>query len=151
MITSKEKINEYLIFKIKDQKFAIDLDKSREILEIDNVTLVPDSPDYIEGIIKLREEIIPIVDLGKKINFKSKKDKNKVIIVSIQGVIVGLLVDQISEIVKVDKIDKANSLKASQKLDKEFIKGILTLNEKLVIVINTGKLFNGLNLETDQD
>ncbi|PTX14786.1 chemotaxis protein CheW [Halanaerobium congolense] len=151
MITSKEKINEYLIFKIKDQKFAIDLDKSREILEIDNVTLVPDSPDYIEGIIKLREEIIPIVDLGKKINFKSKKDKNKVIIVSIQGVIVGLLVDQISEIVKIDKINKANSLKVSQKLDKEFIKGILTLNEKLVIVINTGKLFNGLNLETDQD
>jgi purine-binding chemotaxis protein CheW len=127
------------------------LDKSREILEIDNVTLVPDSPDYIEGIIKLREEIIPIVDLGKKINFKSKKDKNKVIIVSIQGVIVGLLVDQISEIVKIDKINKANSLKVSQKLDKEFIKGILTLNEKLVIVINTGKLFNGLNLETDQD
>ncbi|WP_256208235.1 chemotaxis protein CheW [Halanaerobium congolense] len=139
------------MFKIKDQKFAIDLDKSREILEIDNVTLVPDSPDYIEGIIKLREEIIPIVDLGKKINFKSKKDKNKVIIVSIQGVIVGLLVDQISEIVKIDKINKANSLKVSQKLDKEFIKGILTLNEKLVIVINTGKLFNGLNLETDQD
>jgi purine-binding chemotaxis protein CheW len=127
------------------------LDKSREILEIDNVTLVPDSPDYIEGIIKLREEIIPIVDLGKKINFKSKKDKNKVIIVSIQGVIVGLLVDQISEIVKIDKINKANSLKVSQKLDKEFIKGILTLNEKLVIVIDMEKLFENLNIEIDLD
>jgi len=127
------------------------LDKSREILEIDNVTLVPDSPDYIEGIIKLREEIIPIVDLGKKINLKTKKDKNKVIIVSLQGVIVGLLVDQISEIVKIDKINKANSLKVSQKLDKEFIKGILTLNEKLVIVIDMEKLFENLNIEIDLD
>ena len=127
------------------------MDKSREILEIDNVTLVPDSPDYIEGIIKLREEIIPIVDLGKKINLKTKKDKNKVIIVSLQGVIVGLLVDQISEIVKIDKINKANSLKVSQKLDKEFIKGILTLNEKLVIVIDMEKLFENLNIEIDLD
>jgi len=150
-MSSKENINEYLIFKIREQEFAVDLDKSREILEVDKVTLVPDSPDYIEGIIKLREEIIPLVDLGTKINLGSNKDKNKVIIVSIQEVIVGLLVDQISEIVKVDKINKANTLKASQKMDKEFIKGILTLNEKLVIVIDTEKLFNDLNLEIDLD
>jgi purine-binding chemotaxis protein CheW len=150
-MVSKEKTNEYLIFKILEQEFAIDLDQSREIIEINEITLVPDSPDYIKGIIKVRDEIIPIVDLAKKMNLKSKKDKNKVIIVSIQGVIVGLLVDQISEIVKVDKINKANTLKTSQKVDRAFIEGVLTLNKKLVIVIDTEKLFKDLNLEIDLD
>ncbi|RCW50422.1 chemotaxis protein CheW [Halanaerobium sp. ST460_2HS_T2] len=150
-MVSKEKTNEYLIFKILEQEFAIDLDQSREIIEINEITLVPDSPDYIKGIIKVRDEIIPIVDLAKKMNLESKKDKNKVIIVSIQGVIVGLLVDQISEIVKVDKINKANTLKTSQKVDRAFIEGVLTLNKKLVIVIDTEKLFKDLNLEIDLD
>jgi purine-binding chemotaxis protein CheW len=125
------------------------LDKSREILEINDLTSVPDSPEYIKGIIKVRDEIIPIVDLAKKINLKSKIDKNKVIIVSIQGYAIGLLVDQIVEIKKVDKINNSDVLKASQKLNRDFIKGILTLKEKLIIVINLKKLFDNFNLEID--
>ena len=52
---------------------------------MDNLTLVTDSPEYIKGITKVREDIIPIVDLGKKMYLKSKGDNNKVIIVSIKG------------------------------------------------------------------
>lgn len=65
-MTSKVKANEYLIFKVLEQGFAIDLDQNREILEMKNLTPVPDSPEYIIGIIKVRDQIIPIVDLGKK-------------------------------------------------------------------------------------
>jgi len=82
--------------------------------------------------------------LGTKINLSSNKDKNKVIIVSIQKNLVGLLVDQISEIVKVDKINNADILKASQKVDRTFIKGVLTLKENLVIVIDLERLFDDL-------
>ncbi len=69
-MVSKEKTNEYLIFKVLEQEFAIDLDHNREILEMKNLTLVPDSPEYISGIIKVRDEIIPIVDLAKKNELK---------------------------------------------------------------------------------
>ncbi|RCW50424.1 CheW-like protein [Halanaerobium sp. ST460_2HS_T2] len=82
--------------------------------------------------------------MGTKINLSSNKDKNKVIIVSIQKNLVGLLVDQISEIVKVDKINNADILKASQKVDRTFIKGVLTLKENLVIVIDLERLFDDL-------
>ncbi|MGM0502609.1 MAG: chemotaxis protein CheW [Bacillota bacterium] len=133
-----------MLFKTADQEFAIVLDKTREILEMNNITVVPDSPDYIKGITKLRDEIIPIVDLSKKMNLKSKADSNKVIIVSIKGMTVGLLVEKIEEIVKVDKIDKSNILKASQKLNRDFIKGILTIKENLVIVIDLERIFNDL-------
>ena len=61
----------------------------------------------------------------------------------------GLLVDHILEIVKVDKISKSDTLKASQKVNRDFIKGILTLDENLVIVIDLEKLFNDLNLKID--
>ncbi|WP_255417071.1 chemotaxis protein CheW [Halanaerobium sp. ST460_2HS_T2] len=87
---------------------------------------------------------MPLVNLGTKINLSSNKDKNKVIIVSIQKNLVGLLVDQISEIVKVDKINNADILKASQKVDRTFIKGVLTLKENLVIVIDLERLFDDL-------
>ena len=148
---SKEKTNEYLIFKVLEQEFAIDLDQSREILEMKNLTPVPDSPEYISGIIKVRDQIIPIVDLGKKMNLKSETDKNKVIIISMQDVLIGLLVEEILEIKKVDKINKSDVLKSSQKVDRAFIEGILTLNEKLVIVIDTKKLFDNFNLEMALD
>ena len=150
-MVSKEKTNEYLIFKVLEQEFAIDLDQSREILEIDNLTSVPDSPAYIKGIIKVRDQIIPIVDLAKKMNLKSETDKNKVIIISMQDVLIGLLVEEIIEIKKVDKINKSDVLKSSQKVDRAFIEGILTLNEKLVIVIDTKKLFDNFNLEMALD
>jgi len=151
MIVSKEKTNEYLIFKVLEQEFAIDLDQSREILEMKNLTPVPDSPEYISGIIKVRDQIIPIVDLAKKMNLKSETDKNKVIIISMQDVLIGLLVEEIIEIKKVDKINKSDVLKSSQKVDRAFIEGILTLNEKLVIVIDTKKLFDNFNLEMALD
>ena len=99
----------------------------------------------------MRDEIIPIVDLARKMNLKSEIEKNKVIIISMQDVLIGLLVEEILEIKKVDKINKADVLKSSQKVDRAFIEGILTLNEKLVIVIDTEKLFNDLNLEIDLD
>jgi len=150
-MVSKEKTNEYLIFKVLEQEFAIDLDQSREILEMKNLTPVPDSPEYISGIIKVRDQIIPIVDLGKKMNLKSETDKNKVIIISMQDVLIGLLVEEILEIKKVDKINKSDVLKSSQKVDRAFIEGILTLNEKLVIVIDTKKLFDNFNLEMALD
>ena len=150
-MVSKKKNNEYLIFKVLEQEFAIDLDQSREILEMKNLTPVPDSPEYISGIIKVRDQIIPIVDLGKKMNLKSETDKNKVIIISMQDVLIGLLVEEILEIKKVDKINKSDVLKSSQKVDRAFIEGILTLNEKLVIVIDTKKLFDNFNLEMALD
>ncbi len=84
-------------------------------------------------------------------NLKSKKDKNKVIIISMQDVLIGLLVEEILEIKKVDKINKSDVLKSSQKVNRAFIKGILTLNEKLVIVIDTKKLFENFNLEMTLD
>ena len=148
-MVSKEKSNEYLIFKVLDQEFAIDLYQIREILEMKDITSVPDSPKYISGIIKVRDEIIPIVDLAKKINFKSEKSKNKVIIISIDDVLIGLLVEEILEIKKVDRINKVDGLKSSQKVDREFIKGILAINKKLVIVIDTEKLFDNFNLEIE--
>src|SRR6056297_3095656 len=150
-MVSKQQPNEYLIFKVLEQEFAIDLDQSREILEMKNLTPVPDSPEYISGIIKVRDQIIPIVDLGKKMNLKSETDKNKVIIISMQDVLIGLLVEEILEIKKVDEINKSDVLKSSQKVDRAFIEGILTLNEKLVIVIDTKKLFDNFNLEMALD
>lgn len=114
---------------------------------MDYLTIVPDSPEYIKGITKVREDIIPIVDLGKKMNLESEKDKNKVIIVSLQDMIVGLLVEQIEEIVKVDKIDSSKILKASQKVNRDFIKGILTHDDNLVIVIDLEKLFNNFKID----
>ena len=116
-----------------------------------NLTPVPDSPEYISGIIKVRDQIIPIVDLGKKMNLKSETDKNKVIIISMQNVLIGLLVEDILEIKKIDKINKANALKASQKVNIVFIEGILSFNEKLIIVINMKKLFDDFNLEINLD
>ena len=142
---------QYVIFSLGKQNYGIDVMDSREIITTGDLTFIPEAPSFVDGVINLRDQIIPIVDLGKKMNLKSETDKNKVIIISMQNVLIGLLVEDILEIKKIDKINKANALKASQKVNIVFIEGILSFNEKLIIVINMKKLFDDFNLEINLD
>jgi purine-binding chemotaxis protein CheW len=146
MMTDKQLI----VFSLNKQDFAIDVLESREIIKADNITVIPDMPEFIEGVIQLREDIVPIVNLAKRFSLKADHEKiyDQVIIVSIDERLIGIRVSDIKGIVrvKVDNID--NIPEIIRNINRDYIKGVAKLEDGLLVILDISKVFsrNEINL-----
>jgi len=138
---------QYLTFKLADEIFAIDVSKVREILEFTSITKVPQTPDFMRGVINLRGSVVPVIDL--RLNFGmacTEQTVNTCIIVvevSLDGeiVVLGALADSVQEVVEMepDKIEPAPHL--GTKLNTNFIKGMGKLENDFVMILDIDKVF----------
>src|SRR5208283_2795939 len=92
-------------FKIGKEEFAIDILKVQEINRMLDVTRVPNAPEFVEGVINLRGKVIPIIDLRRRFGMLPKeKDKNtRIIVVELNGKIVGFVVDAVIEVLRIPR------------------------------------------------
>jgi len=138
------KSNQYISFKLGAELFGIDILEIKEIIKNIEVTKLPDADEFIKGIINLRGEIIPIIDLRNKFNMPVSKRKRgaKFIIVNIKGnQTVGLMVDDVEEVVQVEN-ESLREYNQGHKNDKaNFIEYIGQLKEKLLIILDLDELF----------
>ena len=106
-----EKLNQFVVFKTGIEEYAIPILKVNEIIRLKgiNITKVPNTQKYVMGIINLRGEVIPIVDLRLKFNMPPKEldDDHRIIIVNLQDKSMGFLVDSVSEVAEIDEEDIA--------------------------------------------
>ena len=116
-----------LVFKLNGELFATDIMEVERILGNVDTTKLPDSPDFLEGVIKYEEEVIPVINLYKKFNFANEVvDENKKIIVIKKEVgKFGVIVDDVNEVTSINeaKIDKSSSV--STIVSKKYMKGII--------------------------
>ena len=143
--TQKDK---YLTFSLGDEVYGIDIRVVIEIIGIQKITNVPEVPDYVRGIINLRGKIIPVVDMRLRFRreYREYTDRTCVIVVEINGVLIGLIVDGVSEVLDIaeDKVVPPPELKASQN---KYIRGIGKLESNVVLLLDWEKLFS----EDDQE
>lgn len=138
---------QYLTFKLSDEIFAIDVSKIREILELTSITKVPQTPEFMRGVINLRGSVVPVIDL--RLNFGmtcTEQTVNTCIIVvevSLDGevVVLGALADSVQEVVEMepDKIEPAPHL--GTKLNTAFIKGMGKIDNDFVMILDIDKVF----------
>lgn len=138
--TQKDK---YLTFSLADEIYGIDIAVVIEIIGIQNITQVPEVPDYVRGIINLRGKIIPVVDmrLRFKRDFREYTDRTCVVVIEVHDVLIGLIVDGVAEVldIKADNVVPPPALKASQN---KYIRGIGKLKESVVLLLDWEKLFS---------
>jgi purine-binding chemotaxis protein CheW len=135
-------ILQFVTFKVGNEEYAIDILKVQEINRIVDITPVPNSPHYIEGVINLRGRVIPVINLRKFFGLETKtSDTNSRIIVVDIGIVLGVMVDSVSEVLRVssDIVEPPPSMSVS--ISSEYIKGIGKLNDRLLILIDIDKLF----------
>jgi len=98
----------YLIFSIDDESYGIEIRYVTEIIGIQKITEVPELPDYIKGIINLRGEIIPVMDVRARFRKQPREynDRTCIIVVDILGMPVGLIVDSVSEVVTIADVSE---------------------------------------------
>jgi purine-binding chemotaxis protein CheW len=133
---------EYLTFTLGPEEYAIDILKVQEIRGYENPTTIANAPSFLKGVINLRGTIVPIVDLRIKFNV-GKADYTPftvVIILNIAGRVVGIVVDSVSDVtmLRSDQIRPAPEFAAT--VDTKYIKGLGTLNERMLIVIDIERL-----------
>lgn len=135
-------INQYVVFKLNNESYGLLIDYVETIEKLTEITRVPSAPYYISGVINLRGEVIPVVDLRRRFQLEniSNTDENRIIVLSFEEMNVGILVDSCSEVVTLDtnQIDKAYDLISS--FEDDYIQGIGKFNERMIIIVDIPKL-----------
>ncbi len=140
-------ISQYLTFKLGDEVFGVDVAQVREILDYIKITKVPQTPDYMCGVINLRGNVVPVIDMRLKFGLeKTNKTVNTcIIVVEVEleegNTILGALVDSVQEVFELDPEDIEPSPKIGTKLKIDFIKGMGKRDDNFIIILNIDKVF----------
>lgn len=142
--TQKDK---FLIFRIAHEGYGIEIIYVTEIIGIQKITTVPDMPDFIRGVINSRGKIIPVMDIRTrfKLNFPEYDDRTCIIVVNINDTSIGLVVDEVSEVVDIPE-NQIEPAPKSGKKSSYFVKGIGKVGEDVKILLDVEKLLQ--NYET---
>lgn len=136
----KDMTKQHVIFSLGEQKYGLDVMDSREIITPDNLTSIPEAPSFVEGVIDLRDQIIPIINLSKKLNLNIDLDNSKVIIISVENELIGLMVEEVVGIHNLNQQDISEAPDITKRIDSNYIDGIANLNNELIIIINTSNI-----------
>lgn len=147
--TQKDK---YLTFALGDQVYGIDISHVTEIVGIQSITEVPELPDYICGIINLRGKIIPVMDV--RLRFKKPRreynDRTCIIVIEIWQVAVGLIVDSVSEVLRIPEQDIVPPPELT-KGSNRFIRGIGKAGQEVKLILDCDKLLSENDAEQLDD
>ena len=130
---------QFVVFKLGEEHFAVETEKIQSINDMMTVTQVPKSPAYIEGLINLRGSIKSLVNINLLLNITSENKKKNIIILKLNEEEIGISVDEVEEVIDIDE----NTIqKLPLNSTENYIKGIISLDEKLFTVIEIEKLLN---------
>jgi len=131
-----------VVFRLEKEEFAVDIHQVREVLKMAQVTPLPRSAYFIEGVINLRGEVIPVVDLRKRFDLQvgERSEQTRIIIVEIKDSKVGLIVDSVTEVLRLPStsIQLPPSRIAGTRTD--LIKGVGKIDDRLLIVLDLNKI-----------
>ena len=135
--------NKYVIFKLGKEYYGIPISKVVSIERMEKSTRIPNGPSHVKGVINLRGEVITLVDLRQKLSMESKEvDGNtRIIVVSEEEVVAGLIVDSSSEVVDIHRDDIDNPPIASETEDLSYIYGIGKIADRVVILLDLSRIF----------
>lgn len=147
---------QYLTFKLEDELFALDIGKVREVLDFTTITKVPQTPDYMRGVINLRGSVVPVVDLRLKfgMTMAEKTVNTCVIIVEVdmdgERVVMGAMADAVQEVLDLEPEQIEPPPRIGTKLKTDFIKGMGKHTEQFIIILDIDRVFTAEELEMVQ-
>ncbi|HZS11037.1 MAG TPA: chemotaxis protein CheW [Nitrospirales bacterium] len=134
--------NQYVTCRIGLEEFAIDILCVQEINRLVEITKVPKAPPFVEGVINLRGRIIPVLDLRRRFGLSGidRTVRSRIVVVTVQGKAVGLLVDMVSEVLRVPQSMIEPPPAFGNTPGSEFVQGVARLEERLLIVLDLSRV-----------
>jgi purine-binding chemotaxis protein CheW len=147
---------QYLTFKLADEIFALDVAKVREILEFTTITKVPQTPEFMRGVINLRGSVVPVVDMRLKFGMSATDQTINTCIIVVEvtldgdTTILGALADSVQEVVEMEPDQIEPSPHIGTRLNTSFIKGMGKHDDHFVIILDIDKVFSGQEIAAVQ-
>lgn len=139
----------YLTFILGEEIYGIEILKVREIIGLMDITNVPQTPEYMKGVINLRGKVIPVIDLRLKFTMQEEEHTQEtcVIVVEVEGTSIGIIVDSVSEVSDIGGKDIEEAPSFGQGIDTSFIMGLGKVKEKIIILLDIETVLSAEELE----
>ncbi len=133
-----------VVFDLASEYYGVDISDVREIIRMQNITRVPGTPDYMEGVLNLRGKIAPVVDLRKRLNLKvtEQTKESRIVVIDINNKDVGVIVDGVTEVLRIPESSVEPPSQMLTNGDRVHLKGIAKLQDKLVILLDMDSILN---------
>lgn len=145
---------QYLSFALDSEEYGVDILRVQEIRSWEPVSRIPNVPPYEKGVVNLRGSIVPIIDLREKLRIKFTGYTPLTVVVVLQTRdgdktrTMGVVVDSVSDVITIDKAKIQDAPDFGAKVSNEFINGLVSVNERMVILLDVDKLLKLEELET---
>ncbi len=155
-VSSINETAQYLSFMLGEEVFALDISKVREVLDHTSITRVPQTPEFMRGVINLRGGVVPVVDMRLKFGMtKTEQTVNTCIIIAEvsleeETTVLGALADSVQEVFELDPEQIEPSPSIGTHLKTEFLKGMGKRNEEFVLILDIDRVFSAKELEAVQ-
>lgn len=135
---------QYVIFKLSDEEFGVDIKNVREIIKPQQILKVPNTPKYIEGIINLRGKVHPVFNLRRKFHFSEKQvdEGTKIIVINVNDMTVGFEVDDVSEILRIEEENIEEAPHFVTGPHRKYIKYVGKIDDRMVIILDLDLLLS---------
>jgi purine-binding chemotaxis protein CheW len=149
--------NQLVTFQLGEELYGINIMDVKEIVRVQDIRAIPNAPVYVEGIFNLRSEIIPIINLHKRFHLKkvltAEEDDllSGFIIIDIDGMKLGVIIDRVSRVVTVEKEDIQPPPQMLSGIGAEYIQGVVRQEQGYLIILNIRDLFNPKELQKIAD
>ncbi len=130
-----------VIFQLAGERYGVNIQDVREIIRTQAVTKIPSAPDHVLGVIDLRDTVIPVIDLRQRLSLEVRveTDDNRIVVVEAHGQQVGVLVDAVQEVLRIqeDRVQANSAIVTTA--DSYYIEGVARLDEGLLILLDIEK------------
>lgn len=137
-------LNQMVCFAVGKEEFAVDIMKVQEIIKMPNITRVPNAPEFLEGIINLRGVVIPVIDFKKRFGVpdvgENREAEKRIVVVDIRGKTIGLIVDKVTQVVKLDATQISEPPELLRDDDMGHISGIGQTLDRMLIILEAEAL-----------
>ena len=136
--------NQLVAFNLAEEHYGVDIGAVESIIKMQPITVVPRAPAFVEGVINLRGSVLPVIDLGRRFGLPAEKEskETRIVVAEVMGTNVGMVVDAVSEVLRVSDEDIEPPSPVVTTVDSAFITGIAKVDERLIILLDLAKVFS---------
>lgn len=144
--TRLHQFDTFLAFTLNNELFAIKVEKTLEVLENNKITVIPNTPDYIEGVINFRGDILPIINTKAKFSLSKDNETNIIIVLELnhnnKKQLIGITADTVKGVINILIKDIQKTPEMNSEIKQEFISGVYRFENKFYILLDADKVFS---------